>query len=52
MSDAALARELQRILESQDRVKIVRALARLLRDEEQRRERLEALTRFGVSRSR
>jgi hypothetical protein len=52
MSDATLRRELQRLLESEDRVKIVRALAKLLREEELRREKFAALTQLAAPRSR
>jgi len=47
MSDERLRSEMQRILDSEDRTKLVRALARLLREEEKRREALDVLRRMG-----
>lgn len=46
MDEAQLKEQLRRLLESGDRRKVVRAIARLLHEEQQRRERLERMTRM------
>jgi hypothetical protein len=45
--DEQLRREIMRLLESGDLKKVTRSIARLLREEEVRREQLEKLLRFG-----
>ncbi len=47
MTDEQLRREIMRLLESGDLKKVTRSIARLLREEEVRREELEKLLRFG-----
>jgi|JI10StandDraft_1071094.scaffolds.fasta_scaffold356764_2 hypothetical protein len=46
MNEAELKAQLQRLLESGDRNKMVRAIARLLRDEQKQREWLDGLRKL------
>lgn len=47
MNEGELKAELQRLLDSGDRVKMVRAIARLLREEQKQREWLDGLRKLG-----
>lgn len=46
MSDDTFRKQIKQLLESNDRAKIAKALARIVYEEQRRRERLEALRRF------